>query len=192
MAERGTTGAPDRDAKALIAVWDPLVRIVHWGLVTGVAVTWLTTKGPSVVHDTVGYGVLGLVALRGVWGLFGSAKARFAGFVRAPRATLDYARALAHGRERRYVGHNPLGGWMIVALLVTAFGAAASGWLYTTDRFWGVAWVEKLHELLATLLLVLAAVHVIGVVATSIRQRENLVAAMLHGRKRPPQGDDQV
>jgi cytochrome b len=193
MAERGSTGATGaiaRGARPLVAVWDPLVRIVHWGLVTGVAVTWLTTKGPSVVHDNFGYAVLALVAIRVLWSFAGPVKARFGEFVRRPHATLDYARRLMRGREPRYVGHNPLGAWMIVALLVTAFGAAATGWLYTTDRFWGVVWVARTHAILADLLLVLAAVHVIGVVATSLRQRENLVAAMLHGRKRAPTGDD--
>ncbi|HUT47819.1 MAG TPA: cytochrome b/b6 domain-containing protein [Alphaproteobacteria bacterium] len=182
----GTT--PGR--KALVTVWHPLIRLVHWGLVLGIAITWLTTTGPAKVHDAVGYAVLTLVALRCLWGAFGSGKARFGRFVRAPRATLEYAHALVRGREPRYVGHNPLGAWMIMALLLTAFGAAASGWLYTTDAYWGVAWVETLHSVLADLLLVLAAIHVGGVIVTSFRQHENLVAAMLHGRKRPPQGDD--
>ncbi|MEJ2119321.1 MAG: cytochrome b/b6 domain-containing protein [Alphaproteobacteria bacterium] len=193
MQERVDTDVTDRaleKSKRSVAVWDPLVRIGHWGLVTGIAVTWLTTEGPSVVHDTVGYAVLALVALRLVWGFVGPQKARFLRFVRAPGATLDYARRLLRGNEPRHVGHNPLGGWMIVALLVTAGAAAATGWLYTTDRFWGVKWMEELHEVFATLILVLAALHVIGVIVTSIRHRENLVAAMWTGRKRAPEGDD--
>lgn len=73
---------------------------------------------------------------------------------------------------------------MIVALLTTAFAAAASGWIYTTDAFWGIEWVEAMHVFFAELLLVLASLHVAGVIFTSIRQRENLIAAMIHGRKR--------
>jgi cytochrome b len=180
----------EKAATRQIPVWDLWVRVGHWGLVSGIAVTWLTTEGPSVVHDNVGYAVLALVALRLIWGFIGPAKARFAGFVRKPGATLDYARRLLRGNEPRHVGHNPLGGWMIVALLATAFAAGATGWLYTTDRFWGVEWVEELHEFFAELLLVLAALHVIGVIVTSIRHRENLVAAMWNGRKRAPEGDD--
>jgi len=88
------------------------------------------------------------------------------------------------------MGHNPLGGWMIVALLATALAAAISGWVYTTDAFWGVAWVERVHVFFAELLLVLAALHVAGVAFTSIRHRENLVAAMLHGKKRATDADD--
>jgi cytochrome b len=194
MPERVDTDRSDRaldKSKRSVAVWDPLVRIVHWSLVTGIAVTWLTTEGPSAVHDTVGYAVLALVALRLVWGFVGPEKARFVRFVRTPGATLDYAKRLLHGREPRHVGHNPLGGWMIVALLATAFAAAATGWLYTTDRFWGVKWMEELHGFFAELILVLAALHVLGVIVTSIRHRENLVAAMWTGRKRAPEGDDQ-
>jgi cytochrome b len=193
MPERVDTNLSDRaldKSKRSVAVWDPLVRIVHWSLVTGIAVTWHTTEGPSVVHDTIGYAVLGLVALRLVWGFVGPEKARFMAFVRMPRATLGYAMRLLRGTEPRHIGHNPLGGWMIVALLATAFAAGATGWLYTTDRFWGVKWVEELHAFFAELILVLAALHVIGVIVTSIRHRENLVAAMWTGRKRAPEGDD--
>jgi len=173
-----------------IAVWDIVVRLGHWSLVTGIAVTWLTIEGPAVLHDGFGYAVLAILALRLVWGFAGSRYARFAGFIRSPRATLGYARAVADRREPRYLGHNPLGGWMIVALIVSALGAGISGWLYTTDRFWGVEWVERVHAGFAWAVLGLAALHVAGVVFTSLRQRENLVAAMLHGRKRAPTADE--
>lgn len=148
-----------------------------------VATAWLSRTGPATVHDTAGYALLALVALRIAWGVAGSDHARFASFVRSPVATLAYARQVAAGREPRYLGHNPLGGWMILALLLTALGAGLSGWLYTTDAYWGVAWVERLHGFLADLILVLAALHVGGVLFTSFRQGENLVAAMVHGRK---------
>jgi cytochrome b len=144
----------------------------------------------GAVHDCAGYILLALVALRIVWGFVGPPHARFADFIRSHRSTLVYARLVIAGREPRYMGHNPLGGWMIVALLATALAAAISGWVYTTDAFWGVAWVERVHVFFAELLLVLAALHVAGVAFTSIRHRENLVAAMLHGKKRATDADD--
>ena len=170
-----------------LSVWDPLVRLLHWSMVASVAVAWLVTEGR--VHDTAGYILLGLVAVRILWGFVGPTHARFASFVGSPGKVLQYARQLRHGREPRHIGHNPLGGWMIVALLATGLAASLSGWLYTTDAFWGYAWVERIHVFFAELLLVLAAIHILGVIVTSIRQRENLVAAMFHGRKRVLEDD---
>jgi cytochrome b len=79
---------------------------------------------------------------------------------------------------------------MAVTLLVFVFATCASGWLYTTDTYWGVEWVEELHDGLTTATLVLVAIHVTGVVATSLHDRENLVVSMIHGRKRAPLEDD--
>ena len=93
-------------------------------------------------------------------------------------------------RRSRHLGHNPLGGWMIVLLLIVIALVGLSGWLYTTDRYWGVEWVGELHEALADALLVLIALHVGGVALASYRHRENLFAAMLHGRKRPAGADE--
>ena len=174
----------------MLKVWDPLVRLLHWGLVAGVTAAWLSREGWPALHDAAGHLVLGLVAVRAVWGLVGPGNARFRGFVRAPRATLAYLRAVLAGREPRHIGHNPLGGWMIVALLLASLAAGFSGWLYTTDAYWGVERVERLHALSADLLLVLAGLHVAGVLFTSARQRENLVAAMIHGRKPRTTGHD--
>ncbi len=167
-------------------VWDRLVRIGHWTLVGAIVVAWFTRHGGGRAHEWAGYAVMAVVAARVVWGLVGTRHARFRQFLQPPAATLRYARLVAGGREPRYIGHNPLGGWMIMALLAAALAAAASGWLYTTDRFWGVAWVEELHEGLSNLLFVLAGLHLAGVVVESLRHRENLVAAMVHGNKREP------
>ena len=79
---------------------------------------------------------------------------------------------------------------IIVALLVTALLTAGSGWLYTTDRFWGMAWLETTHRVFGNALLPLLALHVAGVIFTSLRHHENLAAAMLHGRKHAPGPQD--
>lgn len=165
-------------------VWDPFLRIAHWALVGSIVVAWFTRHGGGKLHEWAGYLVLAIVAFRLVWGLAGPHYARFTQFVRRPRDTIHYAQLAVGSHAPRYVGHNPLGGWMIVALLVTAALTAASGWLYTTDRYWGIAWVEQLHTWLTYLLLGLAALHIAGAIVESVRHRENLVAAMLHGNKR--------
>jgi cytochrome b len=167
-----------------IKVWDPLVRVGHWLLVASVLAAWFTRHAPGRWHEWLGYASLTVVVVRVAWGFVGPDRARFADFVRSPRATVRYAIALTNAREPRHLGHNPLGGWMVVALLATVLLVGLSGWLYTTDRFWGVEWVEKLHSTLTDVLWVLVALHLGGVLLTSLRHRENLVASMLHGRKR--------
>ena len=168
-------------------VWDALVRVAHWTLVACVAAAWFTHQR---LHEWIGYTALAVVALRFLWGWIGSRHARFTSFVLSPEKTLRYVGALIHGTEPRYLGHNPLGGWMIVALLSGVAIVGATGWLAVTDRYWGVGWVRDLHELCADGLLALVALHVAGVVQAGLRHRENLVRAMLTGTKPPPRPGD--
>lgn len=167
-----------------IRVWDPLVRVGHWLLAISVIVAWLSRHGWGAWHERIGYASLAIVAIRLLWGWRGSQHARFSDFIRSPGSTWRYALQTLRGSEGRYLGHNPLGGWMIVALLTLIALVGGSGWLYTTDRYWGVEWVEELHHTLANILLGLIAVHVAGVLFASWRHRENLIGAMFHGRKR--------
>jgi len=167
-----------------LRVWDPLVRVGHWLLASGVLLAWLTRHTPGPWHEWVGYTALAVVAVRFVWGFVGGPYARFKDFVRGPRETLTYTQALVGGREPASIGHNPLGAWMIAALLLMVTLVCATGWLYTTDRYWGIEWVETLHGALTDVLLILVALHIAGVLHASWHHRENLVAAMFHGRKR--------
>lgn len=169
-----------------VRVWDPLVRGLHGLLVLGVAGAWITTEWWSRWHERIGYAVLAIISLRIVWGFVGPATARFRGFVRRPSTTLAYARLMLRSREPRHVGHNPLGAWMIVALLLCLAVICATGLLFLTDAFWGDPLVSAIHEYAAWGLLGLVALHVFGVVHASLRHRENLVRAMLTGAKRPP------
>ena len=198
-----------------VRVWDPLIRMFHWGLVAAFATAWLTADELQPVHEIAGYAVAGLVAFRLVWGLVGSRYARFAQFLRGPRETLAYLGDASRGRERRYLGHNPAGAAMIVALLVTLSGTAFTGWLMAEpdrvamlpampaivapaladDEGEASAYGEhgeaggslkEVHETLANLMLLLAALHVGGVVLASFRHHENLARAMVTGDKRVP------
>ena len=124
-----------------IVVWDRLVRVLHWSLVVGIAIAWITEDGPSLLHDGAGYAVLIVVAIRLLWGLIGPKFARFYSFIRRPLDTIDYTKTVLRGAEPRHLGHNPLGGWMIIALLTCVTLTGLTGWLYTTDQFWGLGWM---------------------------------------------------
>lgn len=171
---------------ATVKVWDPFVRVFHWCLVASFAIAWLSSEDGRNLHQWAGYAAASLIALRLVWGIAGTRYARFRQFVRSPRSVAGYLLDILKGREARYLGHNPAGGLMIMALIAVMMALCLSGWLYTTDAFWGVEWVEETHEALANILLALVGLHVAGVVIASLRHRENLMRAMITGRKRGP------
>ncbi|HVZ42821.1 MAG TPA: cytochrome b/b6 domain-containing protein [Ramlibacter sp.] len=173
-----------------LPVWDVVVRATHWTLALGCAAAWVTTAVGLRWHEPVGYLALAMAALRIGWGFAGRGYARLAQFVRGPRATLAYAAQLARGEAPRYIGHNPLGGWMAVLLWLWVALLGLTGWLYSTDAFWGEAWLDRTHQALGWSMLALVALHVAGVIHASIRHRENLVAAMLTGVKQPAKPTD--
>ena len=168
----------------MVRVWDPFVRIVHWSLVGLFVLAFVTGDETEWLHLTAGYAIAGLVLLRIIWGFVGSRRARFSDFVRTPRQVTDYLRGAIRLRAPRHLGHNPAGGMMIIALLTMLIGISATGFMMTTDAFWGTQWVEDLHEGLVYVTLGLIALHVAGVVLTGIEHGENLVKAMITGRKR--------
>ncbi|MBI2254934.1 MAG: cytochrome b/b6 domain-containing protein [Proteobacteria bacterium] len=171
---------------ATVRVWDPFVRVFHWCLVASFAIAWLSAEDGRGLHQWAGYAAASLIALRLVWGIAGTRYARFSQFVRNPRSVAGYLFDILKGREARYLGHNPAGGLMIIALMVVMATLCLTGWLYTTDAFWGEEWVEETHEALANILLALVGLHVGGVIIASLRHRENLIRAMISGRKRMP------
>jgi cytochrome b len=174
-----------------VPVWSRFVRLFHWSLVATVALAWITSEVGRGLHEPIGWAMVALLVLRIVRGLAGSERAaRFASFVRGPRAVLAYAGQVLRGRAPRFLGHNPLGGWMVLALMLTLAAIALTGWLLSTDAYFGSEMMEGLHEALAEGLLVLVALHVAGVFYTGWHQHENLVRAMLTGRKRAPEPQD--
>jgi cytochrome b len=167
-----------------VAVWPPAVRWGHWALACCVLTCLLLHEG-GAWHERLGYVALALALGRAcLGGLSADRHLRFAAFVRGPAATWRYTRALLARREPRHLGHNPLGGWMIVALLLAAICAGASGALYVTDRYWGNDTVYALHQLAGWSFAVMVPLHVGGVILTSALQRENLLLALFTGRKR--------
>lgn len=175
-----------------VKVWSPLVRFFHWGLVTCIAVAWFSADHWQNVHEFVGYGAAVLIGVRLVLGLAGGRYTRFAQFVRSPRHVLAYLHDMRQHREARYLGHNPLGALMVLFLLTLIGAIALTGWMQTTDAFWGVEWVEETHEAAVNVLLVAIVLHVLGVIHASRRHGENLAGAMITGRKRAPAGSDRA
>lgn len=174
----------------MVKVWDPLVRVFHWSLVASFAIAWLTAEDWQSLHHFAGYAAGALIMVRLIWGLLGSRYARFTQFVKSPSAVLRYLRDVITGRETRYLGHNPAGGFMILALLACMASLCLTGWLSTTNAFWGAEWLEETHEAFANIMLGLVGLHVGGVILASLRHRESLVSAMISGRKRAPSMSD--
>jgi len=184
-----------------IRIWDPLVRLFHWSLVGSFTTAYLSQEDYLALHSRAGYLITALVLWRIVWGFVGSDYARFADFVRSPAMAWRYLNDSLRRRAKRYLGHNPAGGAMVVLLLCCLLLTAISGMAVYgmgdhagplallshpgTDA--GFVWqdrFENIHEFLANFTLMLIAVHVIGVVVESVLHRENLVRAMIDGRKR--------
>jgi len=174
----------------MVPVWDRFVRLFHWTLALSFALAWLSAQSFEALHVWAGYAAAALVALRIVWGFAGAGYARFSQFVHRPSTVFSYLRDVASGREARFVGHNPAGGAMILALLGGLIASAFTGWMLTTDALWGVLWAQRLHSLVAHGLLLLVLGHLAGVALASFRHRENLVRAMIAGRKRAPEAGD--
>jgi cytochrome b len=200
-------------APARVKVWDIAVRVFHWSLVVLFFTAYLSGDDDSLLHVYAGYGVLALVAFRVVWGFIGTRHARFTDFVRGRAATASYLKSVVAFRPQHYLGHNPAGGWMIVALLACLIATCWSGLLvYGAQGHGPLAGVEiryvpvamahderkasggegdggehgfwgEVHETLSNLTLALVFLHIAGALVSSAIHRENLVKAMVTGYK---------
>jgi cytochrome b len=166
-----------------ILVWDLPLRVFHWLLAISFAGALLTAESERVrdIHVLLGYTVVGLLGFRILWGFLGTRHARWSSFAYGPKAVLAYLRSLLTREPAHYVGHNPAGSWVIYALVALGLVTGISGYGVYADV--GGKWIESLHEGAADAMLALVLVHVAGVVVSSLAHGENLVAAMLTGRK---------
>jgi cytochrome b len=166
-----------------VLVWDAPVRVFHWLMVLCFAGAYLTAESERwrLIHVTLGYTMAGLVAFRVVWGLVGTRHARFASFVRGPRSIAAYLRGMVQGQPKHHVGHNPAGAIAIVGLLGLAFVVTAAGWANCNEV--GGEWVKELHEGAANAMLAVVGIHIAGVLVGSWMHRDNLIGAMVTGRK---------
>jgi len=178
-------GTPaDRTAPRTVAVWDLPLRLWHWALAVSILAAWFTPTVYDRAHRVVGYAVLALLAFRLVWGFWGSRYSRFHMVGVRLRAAPGYLWNLRRGITGRYIGLNPAGTLMLVALLLAIAISAITGALSVTVTFFGIWWIEDTHAVASDAVMVLVVLHVVGVVLMGILQRENLIRAMLTGRKR--------
>lgn len=188
-ADTAVTSSTPVPALRKVLIWDAPVRVFHWLMVFSFAGAYLTAESERwrLVHVTLGYTMVGLVAFRLLWGLIGTRHARFSSFVRGPGAIARYLRSLVTGRPEHHAGHNPAGALAIVALLGMSLVVAATGWATYNDIG---AWAEDLHEGVASVMLAIVGVHVLAVVLASWLHRSNLIGAMVTGRRvgRPEEG----
>ena len=182
----------------MVRVWDPLVRMFHWGLAGSFAIAFLTEDDLLALHVWAGYLILGLIFIRVLWGFIGTRHARWSDFVKQPAEIFTYLKAAIRSRAARYLGHNPAGGAMVVALMLSVTFTGLSGLavygaqelsgpmaplLSGLSEGWAHA-LEDIHEVVANLTLLLVLLHLAGVALASLQHRENLVRAMITGLKR--------
>ena len=180
-----------------VRVWDPFVRIFHWLLVLLFTLAYVTGEDWLSLHVYAGYAVFGLVLLRVLWGIMGTPHARFGDFVYRPSRVIAFIKDTLARRARRYLGHNPAGGAMILLMLISLLLVSVTGFaVYGIEKGAGPLAMlggssefledvfEEVHEFFANFMVLLIVVHVAGVIAESLIHRENLVTAMVNGRKR--------
>lgn len=170
-----------------IRVWDPVVRLFHWGTALLFFANMFVIDDDSALHNYAGYALFGLVLIRLVWGVIGTEHARFSAFWPGVSDVKRHVRSLVTGVPEQHLSHNPLGALMVFNLLATLVLICVTGIMMTTDMFWGIEWVETVHEALANYALVCVGLHVIGVLFEMHRSKVNIVKAMVTGRKEMPE-----
>lgn len=167
-------------------IWDPLVRVFHWSVVAGFTANAFFTRPDGWLHQRIGYAILGFLMVRILWGFIGPTHARFSDFPPSPVAALGQAREMVTGKKHIHAGHSPLGALMIYNLLLVLLAIIGTGWMMTTTRWFGIAWVERLHSAAVVWAEVSALVHIAAVMVESLRLGVNLPKSMLTGYKNLP------
>lgn len=198
----------DISEKRRLFVWDAPTRIFHWLIVAAVIVGWATGEADTAfwfeVHLISGYTLMAALVFRVIWGFAGSRHALFSDFLRGWGAVGDYTAKLARFKPPHFTGHNPLGGWMVILLLLALTGMVVTGLFggeAHEDEVGPLAYMVapalaeelvEVHEIIFNVLLVLVAIHIAGVIADTVLTRDNLVHAMITGYKRVPAGSTEA
>jgi len=197
-----------------VKVWDILIRVFHWSLAFFFIIAYITGEELETMHAYAGYIIIGLLAFRLIWGVVGTRHARFSNFIYSPQTVINYLKSLFTSNPKHYLGHNPAGGAMVIIMILTLTLASWSGLkAYETegkgplaaeisvvtpavaddwyeeehgnhregDEFW-----EEIHKFIVNFMLLLVFIHLGGVLVSSALHKENLVRAMITGRKEKP------
>ncbi|MEO8331062.1 MAG: cytochrome b/b6 domain-containing protein [Gallionella sp.] len=166
-----------------ILVWDVPTRMFHWLMVLSFTGAFLTAESERNrdIHVALGYILLGLLAFRFLWGFIGTRYARFGAFLFGPGEVVAYLKSLVKRKPAHYAGHNPAGSMAIWLLLILGVVSGVSG-VMVYQEVGGDA-LEELHDVSSYMMLAVVAVHVLGVVVSSVLHRENLVRSMITGFK---------
>ena len=184
-------------------IWDIFIRVFHWSLLATFAIAYLTEDDFPTIHVYAGYTMMVLIAMRLIWGFIGTPYARFSNFVVKPGAVIEYMKEVVQFRAKHYLGHNPAGGAMVIALLISLsitlfFGLLTYGAAEFSGPLAGLSGgvssstahlFKEVHEFFANLTLLLVALHVFGVLVASLQHKENLVKSMMTGYKQIDQKD---
>ncbi|MGG7565371.1 cytochrome b/b6 domain-containing protein [Rhodovulum sp. DZ06] len=184
-AENMETG---REGARSVRAWDPLVRLLHWTLVTAILLNAVVLEEESRIHEYVGWIALGVVVTRMAWGLIGSKPARLRSFLPNPRAALRHGAELLRGEKTVHLSHNPIGALMVWNLWACIGGLAATGYMMGTIQFFGMEWVEELHEAIFGWLIASIVLHLGGVLLDALLSGDTPGAPMTRGRRRIPDG----
>lgn len=166
-----------------VKVRDLWVRLTHWTVAVGILINLveLTEEG-STWHEYVGYAVAAIVVSRLIWGFIGTKYARFSDFFPTPNRIKNHLTSIS-GNGKKHLGHNPFGALMMFALWGVIIGLGVTGYMMGMDAYWGEEWLQELHELLDNSLYVLIPVHVLSAIGMSFMEKQNLVKAMITGKK---------
>ncbi|WP_135503314.1 cytochrome b/b6 domain-containing protein [Roseovarius aestuariivivens] len=167
-------------------VWDPFLRVFHWTLASSFVANAFFIDEDVPAHEWLGYALVVLVGLRLIWGLIGPHHARFSSFAPSQTELTGQVADIALRRRRTHLGHSPLGALMIANLLLTVLAIGATGYLMTTNVFWGVEWVEEAHEALVLWAEFSVLAHIAAVLLESLRTGVNLPRSMITGCKTIP------
>lgn len=190
------TGGPDT-LRERVRIWDGPTRIFHWLLVLLIPLMWWTAENDDMgLHVTLGLVLVAMIVFRLLWGVIGSSTARFANFLKGPRGVMSYL----NGNAAESIGHNPLGGWSVAALILALCVQVGLG-LFAEDSDGLVAgplsasvspataeWATDMHEIMFYVLLALIVLHVIAILFYALAKRRNLVGPMITGRGAAPAG----